>query len=56
MLTSFATVVVQNELIATLPVFTTGTHTLYWSLYAPTNPAGDAAAVAKGWSVNRKTS
>jgi hypothetical protein len=56
MLTSFATVVVQNEIIATLPTFTAGTHTLYWSEYAPTNLAGDAAAAAKGWIVNRKTS
>jgi len=56
MLTSFATVVVQNDIIATLPVFATGTHTLYWSKYAPSNTAGDAAAVAKGWIVNRQTS
>lgn len=56
MLTSFATVVVQNEIIATLPAFSAGTHTLYWSEYSPTNPAGDAATVAKGWIVNRKTS
>jgi hypothetical protein len=55
-LTSDATVADQNAIIATLPTFATGTHTLYWSEYAPANPAGDAAAVAKGWIVNRKTS
>ena len=55
-LTSFATVAIQNAIIADLPTFATGAHTLYWSKYAPTNPAGDAIAVAKGWTVNRITS
>jgi hypothetical protein len=52
-ITSAATVPIQNAVIATLPAFATGTHTLYWSKYAPANPGGDAAAVAKGWTVNR---
>jgi hypothetical protein len=51
-LTSAATVAIQNATIASLPTFTSGTHTLYWE-YAPANPAGDAVAVAKGWTVNR---
>jgi hypothetical protein len=52
--TSAATVPIQNATIATLPAFAIGTHTLYWSQYAPANPAGDAAAAAKGWTVNRQ--
>jgi hypothetical protein len=52
-ITSDAPVPIQNAIIATLPAFASGTHTLTWSSYAPANPAGDAAAIAKGWTVSR---
>ena len=52
-ITSAATVPIQNAVIATLPAFSTGTHTLYWSSYALANPAGDTATAVKGWTVNR---
>ncbi len=52
-ITSCATVACQNAIIASLPAFNSGTHTLYWSCWAPANPAGDAAAAAKGWTVDR---
>jgi hypothetical protein len=52
-MTSTASVAAQNAIIATLPAFTSGTHTLYWSAYAPANTAGDAVAAARGWTVNR---
>jgi len=52
-ITSYATVVCQNVIVAALPAFHSGIHALYWSCDAPANPAGDAAAAAKGWTVNR---
>jgi hypothetical protein len=44
---------IQNATIAALPFETTGAHTFYLSQFAPINPAGDAAAATKGWTVNR---
>jgi hypothetical protein len=52
-LSSAATLYIQNSIIATLPTFSGGTHTLSWSAYAPANPIGDVASIVKGWTVIR---
>lgn len=53
-ISSNTSVAIQNATIAALPTKPTAAHTLYLSQFAPINPAGDAVAAAKGWTVNRQ--
>jgi type II secretory pathway pseudopilin PulG len=43
----------QNAIYSSLPTFSSGAHTIHWDGIAVANPAGDAAAAAKGWTVTR---